>query len=544
MEKHTVSDRELEAQRLSGAGGQLRNRLEDLLSVLPKEEREIVEAQILILDSLVQEAQEIVRSEGVCAEWAVKQVYEKYSSLLASGGELFALRAQDLRDLANRLVAILRGSSAAKPSFHGRILIAEEVDPIMFLEASESGVAGLVTKSGGLTSHVSILARLRGIPYIISGSVDVGLLGNGAEAVLDAVNGYLVVEPSPEEKERYSAIEAELRELTRIYAAEALLEPVTADGATIRVACNAGGIEDLRASAGYGCGGVGLFRVEFAYMATPEAPSEDELYRLFRKGLELLGGGPLTVRAPDIGGDKPVRFLELPSEPNPQLGVRGARLLLLHRDKLLRPLIRGALRAAVHGDLRLMFPMVSSVEEVEELTEAVREEAERLGSEGIPYRVPKLGVMIEVPSAALLAREIVDRGRLSFVSFGTNDLTQYVLAADRGNPRVSHIYDELNPSVLRLIRYAAERVKGRAELEVCGEMASKGLAIPVLLGLGVEVLSVAPAFVGRVKYVVRRVRLAEVSEQVRELLDKVSTASEVREWSKRYLEGVGVKVLE
>ncbi|MEM2597875.1 MAG: putative PEP-binding protein, partial [Thermofilum sp.] len=160
------------------------------------------------------------------------------------------------------------------------------------------------------------------------------------------------------------------------------------------------------------------------------------------------------------------------------------------------------------------------------------------------YRLPKLGVMVEVPSAALLAREIVEKGGLSFISFGTNDLTQYVLAADRGNPRVSSIYDEMNPAVLRLVRYAAERVKGKAEVEVCGEMASRGLAVPVLLGLGVEVLSVAPAFVGRVKYVIRRVKMSEVSEQVRELVERAATSSEVRAWSRKYLESVGARVLE
>ncbi|MEM1516767.1 MAG: phosphoenolpyruvate--protein phosphotransferase [Thermofilum sp.] len=544
VERRSVEDAEQEVLRLSEAGSQLRRKLEEISSMLPREEREIVEAQILMLDSLVQEAQEKVRSELTCAEWAVKQVYEKYSSLLASGGELFALRAQDLRDLARRLVAVLSGCSTIQLSFRGRVLVAEEMDPIEFLEASEAGIAGLVTRSGGPTSHVSILARLRGVPYVIASSVDPALLKDGADAVLDAVNGYLIVEPPLEEKSRYEAVAAELRELAKAYSAEALLEPVTADGVRVWVACNAGSVEDLRAAASYGCGGVGLFRVEFAYMAKLEAPSEDELYELFRRGLELLGGGPLTVRAPDIGGDKPVRFLELPGEPNPQLGVRGARLLLAHRDRLLKPLIRAVLRAAVHGDIRLMFPMITSVEEVEELTSAVAEEAESLESLGAAYRLPKLGVMVEVPSAALLAREIVEKGGLSFISFGTNDLTQYVLAADRGNPRVSSIYDEMNPAVLRLVRYAAERVKGKAEVEVCGEMASRGLAVPVLLGLGVEVLSVAPAFVGRVKYVIRRVKMSEVSEQVRELVERAATSSEVRAWSRKYLESVGARVLE
>ncbi len=424
------------------------------------------------------------------------------------------------------------------------MLVAEELDPVEFMEAFSSGALGAVTRTGGLTSHVSILARLRGIPYMISRDLDVSLLRDGDWAILDCVSGQLLVEPSEAERERYRALAAELEELVKLYSREAHLDPVTVDGARIDVVCNAGSLEDVRAAPEYGCGGVGLFRIEFAYMARSEAPGEEELYELFKRGLALLAGRPLTIRAPDIGGDKPVNFLELPREPNPQLGVRGARLLLKYKEKLLKPLVRASLRAAVEGDLRLMFPMVSSVEEVEELVSFVREEAERMEAEGAAVRLPKLGVMVEVPSAALLAGELVERGGLSFISFGTNDLTQYVLAADRGSPYVSHIYDELNPAVLRLVKYAAERVRGRAEIEVCGEMASRGLAVPLLIGLGVSALSVAPAFVGRVKYVVRRIKREELSREVPRLVEQASTSREVRKWVQNYLASVCVKVFE
>ena len=537
-------DVEAEAVRLRKAREVLRERLEELARILPESERGVVEAQLLMLDSLVSEAEDVVRNERVRAEHAVRRIYEKYAELLGSGGELFALRAQDLRDLARRLVSQLLGASAAWLDCRGRVLVAEELDPVEFMEAFSSGALGAVTRTGGLTSHVSILARLRGIPYMISRDLDVSLLRDGDWAILDCVSGQLLVEPSEAERERYRALAAELEELVKLYSREAHLDPVTVDGARIDVVCSAGSLEDVRAAPEYGCEGVGLFRIEFAYMARSEAPGEEELYELFKRGLALLAGRPLTIRAPDIGGDKPVNFLELPREPNPQLGVRGARLLLKYKEKLLKPLVRASLRAAVEGDLRLMFPMVSSVEEVEELVSFVREEAERMEAEGAAVRLPKLGVMVEVPSAALLAGELVGRGGLSFISFGTNDLTQYVLAADRGSPYVSHIYDELNPAVLRLVKYAAERVRGRAEIEVCGEMASRGLAVPLLIGLGVSALSVAPAFVGRVKYVVRRIKREELSREVPRLVEQAGTSSEVREWVQNYLAGVGVKVFE
>lgn len=544
VEERRVGDVEGELERLSRAGSLVRERLEELKRVLPAAEREIVDAQLLMLESLVAEAGELVKSSSLSAEYAVKSVYEKYAEMLKSGSELFALRVQDLRDLASRLVSVLTGGKTAGGGYSGRIAVAEELDPIQFLEAAEEGLAGLVTRKGGLTAHVSILARLKGVPYMISGELDLGLVRDGDEAVLDCVNGVLLVNPTAEEEERYGALAEEYNRMLALFSKEEGLEPVTLDGRRVDVLCNAGGLEEVRAAPGYGCGGIGLFRIEFAYMVRQEAPGEEELYGLFKKSLEVLGGRPLTVRAPDIGGDKPVNFLELPKEANPQLGLRGTRLLLEYRDKLLRPLLRAALRAAVHGDLRLMFPMVSTVEEVEELSEEVRRAEEELRSEGFEARVPRLGVMVEVPSAALLSRELVEKGGLSFVSFGTNDLTQYVLAADRGSAHVGKVYDELNPAVLRLIAYAVDKLGGRAEVEVCGEMASRTLAVPALLGLGVQGLSVAPVFVGRVKYVVRRIDLEEASREVREVVESASTSREVRAWARSYLERRGIRVFE
>jgi phosphoenolpyruvate-protein phosphotransferase len=537
-------DIEGEVRLLHEACLSVKRKLESLKLVLPRAEQEIIDAQLLIVDSLVSEAEELVRGSSLSAASAVKRVYEKYSEMLRSGGELFALRTQDLHDIAVRLVSCIVGGSAAGVEWSGKILVAEEIDPIRFLEAVDGGLVGLVTRRGGLTAHVSILARLRGVPYLISRDLDLGALRNNASAVLDCVNGYFNVELSPGEVGKYYSLVSEYRETVALYAQEEKLEPVTRDGVRIAVMCNTGNLEEVRVAPSYGCGGVGLFRIEFAYMARDAAPAEDELFNLFKRSLEFLGGGPLTVRAPDIGGDKPVRFLELPREANPQLGFRGTRLLLRYRDLLLRPLVRAALRAAVFGDLRLMFPMVSVVEEVEELVEIVKEEEERMRGEGCSVKMPMLGVMVEVPSAALLVGELIDRGGLSFVSFGTNDLTQYVLAADRTSAYVSDIYDELNPSVLRLMSYAIDRIRGRAEVEVCGEMASRGLAVPVLLGLGVRGLSVAPGFVGKVKYVVRRLDYGELAEVTRGIVEGATTAREVREWLQSYLKSRGVKVFE
>ncbi|UNQ73198.1 phosphoenolpyruvate--protein phosphotransferase [Infirmifilum sp. NZ] len=538
-----ASDAGAEAEKLRRAGEVLAGKLSTLKGLLPRQEQEVVEAQLLILESLVSEALELV-SQGYSAVYAVRRVYEKYSEMLKQGSELFALRAQDLRDLASRLVALLQGLEGGRAAGGWEVAVGEEVDPIEFLEMTSQGLKGLVTRSGGVTSHVAILARLKGLPYLIASALNLEAVSEGSQAVVDALEGYLILNPSSGELERYERLARQYSQLLEVFASEAGLEALTLDGRRVNVYCNVGNFEELRILDQYGCGGVGLFRVEFAYMARSSPPSEDELYQLFSRSVQLVGGKPLTVRAPDIGGDKPVPFLELPREQNPQLGLRGTRLLFKYRDELLVPLVRALLRASAHGRLRLMLPMVSAVEEVEEFRKIVEEERERLEASGAKTGVLELGVMVETPSSALLAGSLVARGGLSFISFGTNDLTQYVMAADRGNSLVAYLYDELNPAVLRLIAQAVKQVKGKAEVEVCGEMASRPLAVPVLLGLGVESLSVAPQFVGKVKYVVRRLRLEELEESTAELLEGAERASEVREWSRKILEKSGVTFYE
>ncbi|QOJ79240.1 phosphoenolpyruvate--protein phosphotransferase [Infirmifilum lucidum] len=534
----------VESERLRRAGEVLAGKLSALKELLPKQEQEILEAQQLMLESLVSEALELVSQAGYSAAYAVRSVYEKYSEMLKQGSELFALRAQDLRDLASRLVTLLQGAGAEQYGAGLEVAIGDEVDPIEFLELVNRGLRGLVTKSGGVTSHVAILARLKGVPYLIVSSLDLDAVAEGSQVIVDALEGYFIADPSGSDLEKYARLAQQYSKLLEVFASEARLEALTLDGHRVNVYCNVGSFEELRILDQYGCEGVGLFRVEFAYMARSTPPSEEELYELFSKSAQLMGGKALTVRAPDIGGDKPVPFLELPREQNPQLGLRGARLLFKYREELLLPLVRALLRASRHGRLRLMLPMVSAVEEAEEFRRVVEEERERLEASGVSTGRLELGVMVETPSSALLAGSLVSRGGLSFISFGTNDLTQYVLAADRGNSLVAYLYDELSPAVLRLIAQAVRQVKGRAEIEVCGEMASRPLAIPVLLGLGVESLSVAPQFVGRVKYVVRRLRVENIKREVGELLEYAEGPGDVREWSKKVLDESGVAVYE
>jgi len=272
-----------ETKLLNKASLIVKKRLEDLKRILPKAEQEIIDAQLLMLDSLVSEAEELIRNLSLSAASAVKRIYEKYSELLKSGSELFALRSQDLHDISARLVASIIGAAKTDVDWRDRILVAEEIDPIRFLEAVEGGLAGLVTRRGGLTAHVSILARLKGVPYLISQEVDLNSLRNDVTAVLDCVNGYLAVDISPTLIDNYKSLVAEYKETVSLYAREEKLEPITVDGVKVAVMCNTGSLEEVRVAPSYGCGGVGLFRIEFAYMARDVAPSEEELVSLFKK---------------------------------------------------------------------------------------------------------------------------------------------------------------------------------------------------------------------------------------------------------------------
>lgn len=535
---------ETEAEKLRAAGRALEERLVQIKSLLPRQEQEIVDAQLLMLDSIISESLDLISNAGYTAAYSVRQVYQKYSDMLRQGSELFAMRAQDLQDLASRLVLLIKGQGSRGIGGEYKIVLAEQVDPIEFLELANSGLEGLATREGGVTSHVAILARLRGIPYVIAGNLRLEGVTEGANTVIDGLNGYVVVEPSGEELRRYARMAGEYQMLLRAFTQEAKSDAVTLDGSRVNVYCNVGSFEELRILGEYGCGGVGLFRIEFVYMERSSPPDEEELYNLFSKAAQILGEKPLTVRAPDIGGDKPVPFIELPSEENPQLGLRGARLLFKHEEDLLLPLVRALLRASFHGKVRLMLPMVSTVEEVDYFRRIVMRERERLSSAGVKTGDLELGVMVETPASALLAGEIVGKGGLGFISFGTNDLTQYVLAADRGNSLVGYLYNELNPAVLRLISLAVNSVKGRAEIEVCGEAASKPLAIPVLLTLGVESLSVSPQFVGKVKYILKRLDMRKLREREHAVLMQTQTVEEVVEWARKILNQSGISFYE
>lgn len=522
--------------------------LSEIKKKAPESERELLEAYELMAQSLVDEAKDIVRSENICSELAVKRVYLKYrDSFRESGSSLIALREADLRSIASSLIKYLMGYTEGGGilDIRDKIIIAEDVTPTDMIKFAKEGVKGVVTLKGGVTSHAAIIARSNDIPYIIIPEIRLDDIKDGEIAVLDALDGLLVVKPGESELEKYMAKLTRFEELKSIIRRNAFIKATTLDNYIVDVLCNIRDLEEARVASSSGCDGVGLFRIEFLYMMKEKAPGEDVLYNTFIKVAEFFRDKVVVIRAPDLGADKPLPYLVL-KEDNPFLGLRGIRLLLEYREEIFKPFLRAFLRALrVYENLRLLLPMVTTTREVRETVELLNTLIGELRPDDKMLSSIKIGIMVETPAAALMIDKLVETGLIKFVSYGTNDLTQYTLAVDRGNVRVSYLYDELDPALLRLLEISVSKALEKGiEVEVCGEMASKIPAIPVLLGLGIRGLSVNPTQVGLVKYVISKLSVNSVKK---ELLSRVLSSSnneESRRSIREYMVSIGLEELK
>lgn len=418
----------------------------------------------------------------------------------AGGDDVLAARADDLIDLKLRVLAGMSGAGDGDaPSSNGAILVAEDLTPSKFLEQDWSRLAGAAVKGGSPTSHVAILARARNVNMVVGLAADLAALRSGAPAVLDARRGRLIEMPSAATldcaRTRMAAASAEAQAGDAIVNAPA----VTAQGAPVRVLINVDQPALLDVLDPAMCDGIGLTRTEFLY-ESGRCPSEDEQLALYARLIAWADGRPVTVRTLDAGGDKPIAGVTVDGEANPFLGIRGVRLSL-RRPDLLDVQLRALARAAALGPLKVMVPMVSVAEELQAVRAALLRVVADLAREGVAHVQPPLGMMVEVPAAALTA-EAFDA---DFYSIGSNDLIQYTLAMARDNPQLAALCDPLNPAVLELIGRVVEAARRRGvEVSLCGDMASSPHCIAALLDLGLSTLSVAPAQVGRVKLEIGR----------------------------------------
>lgn len=462
-------------------------------------------------------------AKGLSAAGAWKRAYQLHADRLANlRNELLAARANDLRDVGRRVLSKLVGI-VEKPDEipAGSILIAEDLTPSDTANLDRKKVLGFCTTAGGATSHVAILARSLGLPAIAGIEARALDVKEGTKVILFGGRGQLKVDPSDNLVEAVVETQKKREERRKKQLERAQEEALTTDGHRVEVAVNVGGVTESEEALKLGAEGVGLLRSEFLFLERSFAPNEEEQFQNYSSVAKALGPDkPVIIRTLDVGGDKPLPYLPIPIEENPFLGLRGIRVLL-NRPEIFRPQIRAILRATEFAKMHIMFPMITTVAEFRAAKQAVREEEEKLGLGPVP-----VGLMIEVPAAALCAEMLAKEA--DFFSIGTNDLTQYTLAMDRGHPQLASQIDGLSPAVLRLIKRTVEAAHGNdCWVGVCGGIAGEPQAVPILVGLGVDELSVGLPLVPAVKARIREYSLKDCQELAAKALD-MESAAEVR----------------
>lgn len=462
-------------------------------------------------------------AKGKSAEYAWQKSYTTYADQLAVlKNEILAGRANDIRDVGKRVLRILTGKDTeALKLQENTILLAEELTPSFTASLDTEKVQGICTTTGGATSHVAILARALDIAAVAGIEAAILEIEDGTPLILDGTNGTLRVNPTDELREETVARQTAIKEQKEKDLAASGEPAVTSDGKRLEVVANIGGLDDAMESIKLGGEGVGLLRSEFLFLDRTTAPTEDEQFEVYRDVLLALNGYPLIVRTLDVGGDKPLPYLPMPVEENPFLGQRGIRIGL-ERPEIFRVQARAVLRAGAHGRIRIMFPMIATIQELRDARSMLEEERENLGAEPI-----EVGIMVEVPSTAVMADQFA--GEVDFFSVGTNDLTQYCLAMDRGHPKLAAKIDAMDPAVLRLIEMTAKGAHQHGKwFGVCGGLASDPDAVPILIGLGVDELSVSVPALPSIKAEVRRWSVDDCQILANMSLNAVS-GSEVRE---------------
>lgn len=527
FERHTVEDPAAEWARFQAA---LETAREQLADVYVKAEAEsgaeqaaIFQAHALMLEDpeLLETVRTTIGEQSVNAEAALSDAAEMYAQMLESlDDEYLRARAVDVRDVATRVLRILLGvaesptAGLTAPS----IILARDLTPSDTVMLDKSLVLGFCTAEGGATSHTAILARGLGLPAVVGAGPDVLEIPEGATLVLDGSEGTLLVQPDEEMVAGYRARQTAAATVLA-QACERAHEPaVTRDGHRVEVVANVGNVEGSQAALEAGAEGVGLLRTEFLYLERTRLPDEEEQYRAYRAIVDVFGERPVILRTLDIGGDKELPYLDLPHEMNPFLGLRAIRLCLA-QPELFRPQLRAALRAGAGRNLKVMFPMVATVTEVRAARAVLEECRAELLAEGQPVAEKmEVGIMVEIPAAALMADHLA--AEVDFFSIGTNDLSQYTLAADRTNAQVAPLVTGFQPAVLRLVRdvIAAAHAQGKW-VGLCGELAGEPLAIPILLGLGLDEFSMNPPAIPLAKQIIRALTLDEAREVAQAALE-------------------------
>ncbi|MEM3871897.1 MAG: phosphoenolpyruvate--protein phosphotransferase, partial [Nitrososphaeria archaeon] len=492
------------AQALEKTKKEIQLNYENLKETNPKE-AEIFEAHLLILEdpSLTEKINEYL-NKGYNLAFSVKSAFEEFIDVLKNlQSEYMKERSQDLYDILDSLLRNILNIpkidlSKLPPN---SIVVAEDLTPSDTATLDRKNVLGFVTEKGGPTSHTAILAEALGIPAIVGIKGLIGSIHNGDEIILDGTNGEVFVNPDEAIKEKYIALKKEKEEKEKLLKEKAKNFAYTKSGKRIEVVANIGSPKDVDKAIEMGAEGVGLYRTEFLFLDRNTPPTEEEQFEAYKVVAERFKPHPVIIRTLDIGGDKQIPYLNLEKELNPFLGVRAIRLCL-REVELFKTQLRAILRASAFGDVLIMYPMIAIKEEIIEANKILDEVKRELREKNVPFDENiKVGIMIEIPSAALNAEELVDY--VDFFSIGTNDLTQYTFAADRTNEGLSYLYRPLDNPVLKLVKLTVDASHSKGKWTgVCGELAGDPDAIPVLVNLGVDELSMSPSKIPEAKKII------------------------------------------
>lgn len=545
IKRETVRDAAAEVERFKGALDLTLKKTEELAADLAtrvgEKEAEIMQGHMMLLmdPMLTGEIETAITGESICAEYAIEQVCTTYADLFASmDDELMQQRATDMRDIKIRMQRELLGVEsvdiASLPA--GTILVAKDLTPSMTAGIKPENVAGIVTELGGKTSHSAILARALEIPAVVAVPDLMNQVENGHVIVLDGSEGTVYIDPDQNVVDDFSAKrEKFLKEKKELE--QYIGKPtVTKDGVRIELVANIGKPEDLEKVLQYDGEGVGLFRTEFLFMDRTAMPTEEEQFEAYKTVAEGLKGKPVIIRTLDIGGDKEIPYMRLTKDENPFLGYRAIRFCLDRKDDVYKPQLRALLRASAYGNIKIMVPMVTCIEELREAKALIEEIKKELDEQNIPYKKDiEVGIMVETAAASLMADVFAKEA--AFFSIGTNDLTQYTMSVDRGNDKVSYLYSTFNPAVLRSIKriITCGREAG-IMVGMCGEAASDPLMIPLLLAFGLNEFSMSASAI----LYSRKLITGYSTQELQAVADKAmsfATAAEVESYMREFMAG-------
>ncbi|HBC9167543.1 TPA: phosphoenolpyruvate--protein phosphotransferase [Enterococcus faecalis] len=536
--KTSVEDTDAEATRLDDA---LAKSTEELQAIRDKAAQSLGEAEAQVFDAhlmvlsdpeMVGQIKQNIQDNKVNAEAALKEVTDMYIGMFEAMDDNAYMqeRAADIRDVAKRILAHLLGVTLPNPSMINEevIVVAHDLTPSDTAQLDRTYVKAFVTDIGGRTSHSAIMARSLEIPAIVGTKEITDKVKAGDILAVNGIIGDVIIDPTDAEKSEFEAEAKAYADQKAEWDKLKNAETVTADGKHVELAANIGTPKDLEGVHKNGGEAVGLYRTEFLYMDSSDFPTEEDQYQAYKAVLEGMEGKPVVVRTMDIGGDKELPYLTLPHEMNPFLGYRALRISLSELgDGMFRTQMRALLRASVHGNLRIMFPMVATLKEFRAAKAIFEDEKQKLVNEGVEVSNDiQVGIMIEIPAAAVLADKIAKE--VDFFSVGTNDLIQYTMAADRMNERVSYLYQPYNPSILRLIKNVIDAAHAEGKWAgMCGEMAGDQTAVPLLLGMGLDEFSMSATSILKTRSLMKRLDTTKMAELADRALKECDTMEEV-----------------